>query len=70
MQENPNASLAIRPTRFTLFMRRCVIWQVLRFVLINLRMTVMIVKSHQTRLAHRAPQAESEPASSRSALSR
>jgi hypothetical protein len=43
--------LAIRPTRFTLYLRRCLPWQLWRFIIINLRMTVMIIKSHHTRLA-------------------
>jgi len=28
------------------FMRTCVIWQLVRFVAINIRMTVLILKSH------------------------
>jgi len=41
---------APRPTRMTLFLRSCLIWQMFRFVVINLRMTIMIVKSHGRRL--------------------
>lgn len=37
---------APRPTRMTLFLRSCLIWQLIRFVIINLKMTVMILKSH------------------------
>jgi hypothetical protein len=47
--------LAIRPSPFTLYLRRCVPWQLLRFIFINLRMTVMILKSHKTRLPSTAP---------------
>ena len=28
------------------FMRTCLIWQLIRFVAINIKMTVLIVKSH------------------------
>jgi len=37
---------APRPTKMTLFMRSFLPWQFLRFLAINLRMTVMIEKSH------------------------
>lgn len=37
---------APRPSPLTLFLRTFFIWQLVRFILINLRMTVMIVKSH------------------------
>ena len=40
----------MKPTRPTVFMRVLWPWQLLRFVLINLRMTAMILKSHHTRL--------------------
>ncbi|MEA1892062.1 MAG: hypothetical protein U9N33_05045 [Campylobacterota bacterium] len=28
------------------FMRTCVVWQVIRFIAINIKMTILIVKSH------------------------
>jgi len=28
------------------FLRTCVAWQLVRFVIINIRMTVLIIKSH------------------------
>lgn len=37
---------APRPTKMTLFLRSFLPWQFLRFLIINLRMTVMISKSH------------------------
>lgn len=43
---------AMRPTPLTKFMRVFVPWQLLRFIIINLRMTVMILKSHHTKLDH------------------
>ena len=52
MQRDSQATqLAIRPTRLTLYLRRCLPWQLWRFIVINLRMTVMILKSHHTRIA-------------------
>lgn len=44
----------VRPTRAVLFWRTCVLWQLFRFLIINLRMTAMIVKSHDTKLPPRA----------------
>ncbi len=49
----PNALTVVRATRRTLFWRTFVPWQLIRFVIINLRMTAMILKSHDTRLGAR-----------------
>ncbi len=38
---------AMKPTRWVLFWRRFFLYQLFRFVLINLRMTAMILKSHR-----------------------
>jgi hypothetical protein len=46
----PDPLAFVRPTRRTLFWRTFLIWQLIRFVVINLRITVMIVKSHGTRI--------------------
>jgi hypothetical protein len=53
MRENPPAGThltesfyATRPTRFTVFLRTFVPWQMLRFVLINLKMIRLLSKSH------------------------
>jgi hypothetical protein len=43
---------ALRPTKMTLFLRSFLPWQMLRFLIINARMTVMIAKSHGRRLAN------------------
>ncbi len=40
---------ASRPTKITLFLRSCLLWQVFRFIIINLKMTVMILKSHGSK---------------------
>lgn len=34
------------PTRFVKFFRTCVIWQFFRFIVINGKMMVVIMKSH------------------------
>lgn len=45
----PRHELAfVRPTPATLWWRTFVPWQLLRFVIINLRITGMILKSHDT----------------------
>ncbi len=47
----PQQALAfIRPTRRTLFWRTFLPWQLIRFLIINLRITGMILRSHDTRL--------------------
>lgn len=50
----PAARAVMRPTKGTLFWRTFVPWQLVRFLLINLRMTAMILKSHDTRLTRRS----------------
>jgi hypothetical protein len=45
---------AARPTRRTLFFRTFLPWQLLRFLVVNLRMTVMILKSHDSRVTPRS----------------
>jgi hypothetical protein len=45
-----NALVHVRPTKRTLFWRTFVPWQLLRFLVINLRMTRMIMRSHDTRV--------------------
>jgi len=34
------------PSKFTLFKRTCVLWQIVKFLMINIRMTILILKSH------------------------
>ena len=41
---------APRPNRITLFLRHSVVWQLLRFVMINIKMSLMILKSHGSRI--------------------
>ncbi len=35
-----------KPTKFTKFLRRFFIWQIIRFIVINVKMTAMLLKSH------------------------
>jgi hypothetical protein len=42
---------APRPTKGTLFLRSFLPWQMLRFLIINVRMMAMIAKSHGRKLA-------------------
>ena len=37
---------AMRPGRFRVFMRTFVVWQIIRFLIVNIKMTGMILKSH------------------------
>ena len=34
------------PTGFVKFMRTCIIWQFIRFIVINIKMLVVVRKSH------------------------
>ncbi|MBD3791912.1 MAG: hypothetical protein IE918_07180 [Campylobacterales bacterium] len=34
------------PTKFIRFMRTCVLWQIIRFIVINIKMLVVVSKSH------------------------
>ncbi len=52
MELNPRSQLtqpqwhAPQPTRFTRFMRTCILWQLVRFAVINLKMMRIIAMSH------------------------
>lgn len=49
----PGALASVRPTKRTLFWRTFVPWQLIRFLVINLRISAMILKSHDTRVEPR-----------------
>ncbi len=34
------------PGKFARFMRRCLIWQFIRFIIINIKMIIVVGKSH------------------------
>jgi len=34
------------PLGFQKFLRTCVLWQLIRFIAINIKMTILILKSH------------------------
>ena len=36
-----------KPSKLTMFMRKCVIWQFIRFLVINLKMVKIIFISHK-----------------------
>lgn len=40
---------ASQPTAFTKFMRTFLPWQIFRFIVLNIRMTIMLLKSHSAR---------------------
>jgi len=37
---------AMVPTPFVKFMRTCLIWQFIRFIIINIKMIIVVQKSH------------------------
>lgn len=43
---NEQFNTAMIPGKFARIMRNCVIWQFIRFVIINLKMLVVVSKSH------------------------
>ncbi|MDD3342831.1 MAG: hypothetical protein PHR87_04570 [Sulfurospirillaceae bacterium] len=53
MQTNRNpyeqAYYPPKPLPSVVFMRKCVIWQIFRFIVINLKMLVVVSKSHSKR---------------------
>ncbi len=51
---------ASRPTRTTLFFRTFLPWQLFRLLVVNLRMTMMILKSHDQAIPPPLPP-EREP---------
>lgn len=50
-----------KPTRTVLFLRNFIPWQIIRFVVINIRMTSMILKSHGHRIRPGEPGKEEFP---------
>lgn len=46
-QPYQDAFFASKPTKFTKFLRTCVIWQFIKFIIINIKMTLMLLKSHK-----------------------
>jgi hypothetical protein len=45
-QKNDQFTLTMIPGRFARAMRTCVIWQFIRFLVINIKMIVVVRKSH------------------------
>jgi hypothetical protein len=42
---SPNSGTMV-PLGFQKFLRTCVLWQLVRFIAINIKMTILILKSH------------------------
>ncbi len=34
------------PTKFSVFMRTCIPWQFIRFIIVNIKMLIVVSKSH------------------------
>lgn len=49
IQEAKNYN-APRPTKITLFFRSFFPWQIIRFLVINIKMTLMILRSHGSKI--------------------
>jgi hypothetical protein len=45
-QKNDSFNLTMIPGKFARAMRTCVIWQFIRFLIINIKMIVVVRKSH------------------------
>jgi len=39
-------ALTMMPGKFAKFLRTCVIWQFIRFIVINIKMIIVVQKSH------------------------
>ncbi len=46
MKAYDKSSEVMVPTPFVKFMRTCVIWQFIRFIIINIKMLLVVRKSH------------------------
>jgi hypothetical protein len=45
-QKNDQFTLTMIPGKFARAMRTCVIWQLIRFIIINIKMIIVVRKSH------------------------
>jgi hypothetical protein len=45
-QKNEKMNLTMIPGRFARAMRTCVLWQFVRFIVLNLKMLIVVRKSH------------------------
>ena len=45
-QKSDNFNLTMIPGKFARFMRTCAIWQFFRFVVLNIKMLIVVSKSH------------------------
>lgn len=44
--KNPKFNTAMIPGKMARFLRNCVIWQLIRFIIINIKMIIVVGKSH------------------------
>lgn len=44
--KNKHFSLTMIPGKFARAMRTCVLWQIIRFIIINIKMIIVVGKSH------------------------
>lgn len=52
---------APRPSKMTIFLRHFPLWQLLRFAIINVKMTAMILKSHDSPIEPTKVKAQQDP---------
>ncbi|MDF1876263.1 hypothetical protein JHD47_00345 [Sulfurimonas sp. SAG-AH-194-L11] len=45
-QKNDNFKLTMIPGSFVKMMRTCILWQFIRFMVLNIKMLVVVSKSH------------------------
>ena len=45
-QKNDKFTLTMIPGKFAKAMRTCIIWQFIRFIVINIKMIIVVGKSH------------------------
>ncbi len=45
-QNNDKMNLTMIPSKYTRFLRTCVIWQFVRFVILNIKILIVVRKSH------------------------
>lgn len=44
--QNEQFSLTMIPGKFAKFMRTCLIWQFIRFVVLDIKMLIVVMKAH------------------------
>jgi hypothetical protein len=44
--DNHDFSMVMKPDKWVLFFRTCKIWQFIRFIILNVKMLIVVKKSH------------------------